>query len=439
MLTAILAISFLPVPAWAQGSVEVRISGDPALPGPIESELRDIFGDTLSEVLLSGSIEELRQSPSTEVAGAIRTGINIVIEPKGYSVGELELDLESEPIKAEFLVHPVGWTATDPHAVTDLSIRLSGEGLEEFWQERLGARLAENEQAIKEAYSRNLAGLPAAALEPSWALDLVVPHLAESDPAAAIFPDFAIRHEVTLGSTAEVTLFLTPVGDLVELIRPRMYSRTLYNLILDRYRERLLAASRFIEGMPKPEIEAASEEIASKLKSALEEDELSKRLNAEVEIEVGVLQDSDDPVALLTVTVESLSYDMECETFVDFGNESRDSTEIEARLGVLFTRNVEAFVNFNYFTNDTTLRTDVALGVLPWRDAFVAVGYDTDRKAAKYFFSQTLSPGLRVRGEIFQQDDLNEFGMTYQFQQYISAGVYTNGNNEYWVRGILRL
>jgi hypothetical protein len=127
------------------------------------------------------------------------------------------------------------------------------------------------------------------------------------------------------------------------------------------------------------------------------------------------------------------------ENFIDFGNESRDSAEVQSRFGVLLARGIEVFVNLNYFTNDSTLETDIALGLRPARGTFAAVGYDVEREGMKYFFEQRLNPGLMLRSEIFEDDALNEFGMTYQFQQYVSGGVFTNGDNEYWVRAIFTL
>jgi len=100
---------------------------------------------------------------------------------------------------------------------------------------------------------------------------------------------------------------------------------------------------------------------------------------------------------------------------------------------------VEVFVNLNFFTNDNTLETDVALGFRPGRGTFTGFGYDLEREAGKYFFEQEISRGLVLRGEIFEDDQFNEFGMTYQFQQYLSGGFYTNGDNEFWARAIFTL
>jgi hypothetical protein len=147
----------------------------------------------------------------------------------------------------------------------------------------------------------------------------------------------------------------------------------------------------------------------------------------------------NEPVAVIDAVVESEVYDLELETFVDFGNESRDSAEVQGRIGVLLARGIEVFANLNYFTNDNTLETDIALGLAPVREVFLAVGYDLERDAPKYFFGLDVAPGLRLRGEIFEEDTLNEFGLTYQFQQYFSAGFFTNADNEFWVRAIFTL
>jgi hypothetical protein len=428
----------LPAASWAENSVDVQVEGVPPLPQVVQVELSDIFHDTLLSVLFAAeSGQQLRQGDPVQVADAIRTGINIVIEPKGYSVASLVLDLASTPTSARFLVHPVGWTDKDPHAVTGVEVELSDEGLGQYWATRLGSRLSQNAGVIEEAYRKTLVGLPSQAADRQWALGIVLPHLSDSDPAAQVFPGFEIEHTVVLAPTTIVTLKLKPTGQVIELVRPRMYSRTLYNLILDRLRERLLADSDFLEGMPKAEVEANVKDIAAQLKSSVEADPLARRLNAHVSVEVSVLK--DEPVALVTSVVESSTYDMGLEAFIDFGNENSDSTEIQGRFGLIVMKGVEIFANLNYFTNDNTLNTDFALGLLPGKDTFAAVGYNVDRKEPKYFFEHSFTQGLKLRGEVFKDDKLDQFGLSYQFQQYLSAGLFTNGNNEYWVRAILRL
>ncbi len=424
--------------AQADDLIDVHISGDPPIPEVINTELCDIFSDTLTHVLFGGdgSIDLAGLDP-IEIAEGIRTGINIVIEPRGYTVAQLHLDTEAAPAVAEFLVHPSGWTEENRASVESVEVELGREGLDEFWIERMGERLAAREDDLREVYEEYLVGLPANAADESWVLGIVIPCLEEADPLPELFPGFAVTRSVTLGSTATVTILLAPVEELIELVRPRMYSFTLYNVILDRLRERLLAEADFIEGMPRAEIDAAKDEIAHRLEDALERDPLMDHLDAYASITILTL--ADEPVVRIDTMVESLAYDLWLEAFVDFGNESRDSAEIQSRFGVLLARGIEIFVNLNYFTNDSTLETDIALGLRPTRGTFAAIGYDTEREAGKYFFEQQVSPGLIFRGEIFEDDAFNEFGVTYQFQQYLSAGMYTNGDNEYWVRAIFAL
>ena len=423
--------------AHAEGLVDVRITGEPPLPQPISDELRDIFADTLSDVLFAEDVTpEQMSANSSEIAEAIRTGANVLIEPRGYTVAALTLDFAASPVIAEFLVHPVGWTPENPASVVDVDVSL-GAGLDSFWIEKFGGRIDENKAMFRDAYRPCLVGLPVYASNRDWALDIVLPALAAADPSPSIFPDFEIQRNVEIGPVATVIITLVPKGDIVELIRPRMYSQTLYNIILDRLRERLLAETDFIEGMPRAEIDAADDEIAAHLEEALERDPLMEQFHAYASVTVVTLP--LEPVARVDATVESLSYHLWLETFVDFGNEARDSAEVQSRFGVLLARGLEVFVNLNYFTNDSTLETDLAFGLRPARGTFAAIAYDLEREAPKYFVEQQLDPGLMLRGEIFEDDALNEFGITYHFQQYLSGGVYTNGDNEYWVRAIFTL
>lgn len=345
--------------------------------------------------------------------------------------------MRADPISAKFLVHPVGWTESDPHAVTDVAIQLDSEELGQFWVDKLGARLSANSESLKAAYRKLLVGLPSQASDQQWALNIVLPHLSDNDPAAALFPDFEIQHSVTLAPTATVTLKLKPKGELVQLVRPRMYSRTLFNLVLDRLRERLLAESGFLVGMPKSEITAFSKDIDSSLTVSLDKDPLADSLNAGFTIEISVLK--DEPVALITAVVESRSFDTSIEGFIDFGKQKSNATEFQDRFGVMIMSGTEIFVNLDYFTNNNTIDTDFALGFLPGKDTFAAVGYDMKRKAQKYFFQQSFSHAFKLRGEIFKDNELNEFGLTYQFQQYLSGGVFTNADDKFWVRAIIKL
>jgi len=428
----------IPSAARADEMIEVRVEGHPPLPPPIKSELIDIFTDTLTDVLFDGEISPDRMSLDTEeIADAIRTGANILIEPRGYSVTDLTLDFDRTPVLAVFEVHPVGWTIDDPAAVTDVQIELVPDGLAQFWMEKLGQRIADNRDELIDTYELYLLGLPVYASDRQWALDIVMPELVRNDPAPALCRGYSVEREVELGPVATVKIHLIPVDDLIELIRPRMYSQTLYNIILDRLRERLLAEADILEGMPKEEINGAEGEIARYLQERLAQDPLVNQFDAYVSIEMATIP--MEPVVRIDVTVESRSYHLWLETFIDFGNESRDSAEIQSRFGVLLARGVEIFANLNYFTNDNTLETDLAFGLRPTRGTFAAVGYDLEREAMKYFLEQQLDPGLMVRGEIFEDDELNEFGVTYQFQQYLSGGVFTNGDNEYWVRAIFTL
>jgi len=423
---------------YAETLVETHIVSNPVVPQPIASELSDIFTDTLVQVLFENEESDgLLESDPDTVAEAIRTGINIVIQPKGYSVTLLELDFSAAPVRAVFHVSPVGWTEEEPNAVLDVDVVLSHDGLPDFWYDRFTQRLEERRQELIDVYRRFLTGLPAGAIDREWSTSIIMPYLLDADPSVILFPDFDIELAVQTGAVAVVTLKLTPVGDVINLVRPRMYSMTLYNVILDRLRERVLAEADFIEGMPRAEVDMAAEEIAAQLEFALEQDVFMQELKAYSAIEVTTIP--DEPVVRVDVMVESRLYDLDLEVFVDFGNEARDTAEVQARLGFLLARGAEVFVNLNYFTNDSTLETDLALGFRPMRGTFSAIGYDLEREAFKYFIEQELGPGLILRGEIFEEDDLNEFGMTYQFQQYLSAGMYTNGNNEYWVRAIFKL
>jgi len=427
----------IPAIAGADASIDLSVHEVPPQPQPVSEVLKQLLSDTLADVLIDddGASELLASDPG-EVAEAIRTGINIVIEPKGYNVTDLQLDLDSSPIRAELTLKPVGWTESDSHAVTGVEIRLEPGNLDAFWISRISERL-NSDPGTAGFYESYLLGLPTQAVDSNWALQIVLPYIDTENPADRLLPSYSVDYDITLGTTAIVTLTFHPKGDIIERIRPRMYSFTLLNVVMDRFRERLLAATDFIEGMPRDEIELAKDEIEARLSEAIENDSLAKDLDAYASIEIELLD--YEPVIVVDARIESRRYDTSVEAFIDFGNEARDSSEIQCRLGFLVTRGVEIFTNLNYFTNDSTLDTDVGLGLRPYRGSFVGIGYDLDHEFMKYFAEQELYPGLNLRAEIFEEDTLNEFGMVYQFQQYIAAGAFTNGDNEFWARAIFSL
>lgn len=425
--------------AKALPNIKVVIIAKPEIPEFVEAELKSILTGTLEDVLFDDEDSTLvKEENAGEIAEAIRTGINILIEPRGFTVAELKLDFSKKPVSAIFTVHPVNWKEDDPHAVKDVEIELEPDGLQEFWLQRFRLQLEEKNLELKARFAPILVGLPVKPLDEDWLLSLVMPVIRESDALTELFQDFEIDYDINLDLTAVVKITLKPKGALVELVRPRMYSRTIPNIVLDRFRERLISYADILEKMPKSQIALAENEIETLITQMLKGDNLAKELNAHIVIEIEVLENS--PVALVTASVESETYDISLETFIDFGNESRDSTEVQARIGFIFVRGAEVFVNFNFFTNDNTLETDYCVGLMPGRSTFIAGGYDTKRSRSKFFIEQKISEGLKLRGEIFEEDnDFNEFGITYQFQQYLSMGIFTNGTNEFWLRGIIEL
>lgn len=443
-VTALLVLSLFafvcyPLSLNAEETVRVRITLNPSAPAPLLDELIDIFTDTLTQVLTEDKVNgALSTLDPAVIADGIKTGLNVLLQPKGFWVSNLTLDFDSTPVTADITIYPVGWTEQDPQVTDSVVIHLDDTGLDPFWLDRMNARLAENETRLKNYYNIYLLNLPLNAIDRDWLLGLVLPDLVQTDPAPDIFIGFSVSHTIDISNPeAMLTLHLEPDTRVIELIRTRMYSHTLYNMILDRFRELVFAEAGMIRGMPISLVEDSLDELAEHLITAIENHELADIFNAYTSVVLEVLPDA--PVLRIDVIVESRLFDLQLETFVDFGNEYHDSAEIQARFGLLAARGIEALVNLNFFTNDLTLETDVALGLRPARGTFVAIGYDLERESPKYFFEQEFSTGLILRGEIFEHDTLNEFGICYQFQQYLSVGMFSNGDNDYWVRAIFKL
>ena len=446
LLIILAAILFTSTPgsvSAAGTNVEVFIFSSPPMPAPVEEELQALFLSTLSEVLVSeDQPRNILESNIEEIAEAIRDGVNIVIEPRGYYVYQLGLTSAEDSIQADFYVHPYGWTSEDPHAVTMVDLVISEEAQSDFWLDQFNRRLEANQRVdgptILQILESRLIGLPVYAQLDDWALNLVLNDQIVTDLLQPLYPSCDIDWSVELGPTAIITLNLSYSRNVIELIRPRMYSNTLYNAILDRFRERLLVeADDLLIGLPREEIAPASDEIEERLAEALDRDKMAGHLNTYSKVNITLPE--EEPVVVVDAQIESKSYDMVLETFVDFGNEANDSTEVQARFGLLLERQFEIFTNLNYFTNDSTLNTDIGFGIRPTGTTFVAFGYDLKDEETKYFLTHDFARGFELRGEVFEDETKNEFGLTYQFQQYLSGGFFTNADNEYWMRAIFSL
>ncbi|MCK4719029.1 hypothetical protein KAU08_00145, partial [bacterium] len=235
-VTALLVLSLVtfvcfPLSLNAEETVRVRITLNPSAPAPLFYELNDIFTDTLTRVLTEDKVNgALSTLDPAVIADGIKTGLNVLLQPKGFWVGSLTLDFDSPPVTADITIYPVGWTEEDPQVTDSVTIHLDETGLDPFWLDRMNARLSENETRLKNYYNVYLVNLPLNVIDRDWLLGLVLPDLVETDPAPDIFHGFSVSHTIDI-SNPEVllTLRLEPDTRVIELIRTRMYSHTLYN------------------------------------------------------------------------------------------------------------------------------------------------------------------------------------------------------------------
>ncbi len=412
---------------------------DPPAPKPLENQLHSVISATLMDVLITrkpGNIDAIRKHID-EISVALREGLNVVLEPKGFVVTDVKLEV-GMTTKVMVSIIPAGGPPGQPGPVCEgAELILSLDDIPDFWHPALERELDAMRDNASREYSAYLVGVPLAATDKGFINDALDPYLSSVEPLQPGFNDFSVATRWELDTISRVYITLTPSGETVNRLRVRMSGDTIPNLALDELRDSISSRSDIVVGMPVNLVQSNLDLIGDYFANLVEADSLAQIFEARAKVEF--LYREEDASLIALCDVRSELYDLNLRGYIDFGNEDVDSGEVEARLGYFFMKDIEVMFVLNLYTNDMTLEPDALLGWRPIEGTFLAAGWDIDAGAQKFFFDQRLTHNLYFEGEIFAESDRNQMGVYYRFHQYFSGGVYATGDSDYWFRTTFRL
>ncbi len=419
--------------------VRLTLSFEPGVPEPIETGLHSVILATLNDVLIenqSSPVASLRRH-TEQVSLALKEGLNVVLEPKGFSLREIRLDIAQTTI-AEIGIVPAGGVSGEPGpACTGLEIELDPGEVNDFWHPVFRESL-EAVRADAEAYYLHYTlGLPLVATDKSFINNAIAPFISDTSPVSGAFPHYSLSNELDIAETSILTIRLSEPVDRVRILRVSMSGDTVPNVVLDRLRDAITSHSDVAVGMPRSLVQDDLARIGGYFAALVESEETAQFFDADASIDFNY-EDEDDSLIVLC-EVRSGTYDINLRGYIDFGLEDADSSEVEGRIGYFMTHNFELMFVLNLYTTDMTLEPDALIGWRPKEGTFFAGGYDIDAKDHKFFFSQRLGGNFFCEGEIFGEDDRSQYGILYRFHQYFSGGLYATGGGDYWFRTTFRL
>jgi len=419
--------------------VRLTLSFEPGVPEPVETGLYSVILATLNDVLIenqSSGAASLRRH-TEQVSLALKEGLNVVLEPKGFSLREIRLDI-AHITTVEIGIVPAGGVSGEPGpACTGLEIELDPGEVSDFWHPVFLESL-EAVRADAEAYYLHYTlGLPLVAADKSFITNAIAPFISDTSPVSAAFPHYTLTNELDIAETSILTIRFSEPVDHVRILRVRMSGDTVPNVVLDGLREAITSHSDIAVGMPRLLVQDNLAGIGEYFAAIVKTEEAAQFFDADTSIDFSY-EDEDDSLIVLC-EVRSGTYDINLRGYIDFGLEDADSGEVEGRVGYFMTRDFELMVVLNLYTTDMTLEPDALIGWRPREGSFFAGGYDIDAKDHKFFFSQRLGENFFCEGEIFGEDDRSQYGILYRFHQYFSGGLYATGDGDYWFRTTFRL
>jgi hypothetical protein len=398
--------------------VRLDLTASVDFPEPIMDGLHSVIFATLDDVLLkrqTHSINSLNKHAS-EVSDAIREGLNVVLEPKGFTVSEVALEAGVETtVKIEIM--PAGGVSGEPGPVcTGVEIELLRGHASDFWDPILSRALESVRDKAEAYYARYLVNIPLVVTDESFILNAIAPYTGDTTIIGAAFPDYTPVIDVEPGAISKVNVALDAPSNPVQRLRVRMSGDTIPNVVLDELRDAITSRSETVVGMPKSLVMASVDDIGAHFANLVETDPDARFFDAKAKVRFDF--DDEDNSLIAMCEVRSRIYDVNLRGYIDFGLEDADSSEVEGRVGYFFAPEIEIMVVLNLYTNDMTLEPDALLGWRPREGSFFAGGYDIEAKGSKFFISQELGENIFAEAEIFAENDRSQYGLLYRFHQY---------------------
>jgi hypothetical protein len=248
-----------------------------------------------------------------------------------------------------------------------------------------------------------------------------------------MFPDMEIGISITVGETTQVVVDLKPLDGVVKTLRVRGYSRSLFQMTLDSFKELVTSNSNIVVGMPISLVQNLHGEIESEFARIVLEDPFARRFHAVPVCRLYFLE-RDPLAAYLELRTESDTFQFRAEAMVDIGN-NENATLFKSHAGAMLGNNFEVFTQLNFFPDDIRFRPDIGFGLHPFPGSMVAAGWDIQNGVAKLYARQYVSRDIHIEAEHFSEDKgQDQFGLVYKPFQFVSFGVFTDGDDDYWLR-----
>lgn len=398
------------------------------IPQQVRAKIINTLTQTLERILLdkSGNSIENYRGAREEIESSIIKGLNIVFEPKGYAVDSLNLDF-AETTRADFVVKPFG------KYVSDVAFEIDTRNFHSFWKDRFESIFISSETRMSDYYTKLLKGLPVNAEDSDWAFNQVLGDIQNKSMLNEMFEDMRIDVDVRIGETAVVQVGLEPLEPVAKTLRVRAYSRSVFQLVLEPVKELVTSHSNIIVGIPHSWLENSKSEIESEFSRIVSEDPLSKKLDLHTICRLYFLE-RDPDAAYLDVKTESGTWRLSAEMMIDIGN-SDNPNEFESHLGIMLGSMFECFAMVNFFPDEISFHPDAGIGIYPFVGTFIAGAWDIDNGKTKIHAYQYLTRDTRIEAEIFSDEDKqDQYGFVYKPFQYVSFGLFTDGDEDYWLR-----
>jgi hypothetical protein len=398
------------------------------VPDAVKARLEKTLDQTLRRILIEkdDSTIENYGNVKDSIESSIIEGLNIAFEPKGYMVESLDLTF-GNTTDADFVVRPY------KRYVKDVSIILDTANFHPFWQDLFNRRFNDISDRYMEACNPLLIGLPVDAEDQDWAFNLVKDDVQSISILSDSFHDMMVEESFDIEETATLSIAMTPKTPVIKTLRVRAYSQSMFQLVLDPIKELVSSQSNIIVGMPLSWLESSHSDIEKEFCRIIENDSISRKFSLETTCRL-YFQEKYPDSAFIEIKTESTKWFVGAKAMVDVGN-NQTPDEFEAHLGMMLGRSFELFTQLNFFPDDVRFRTDIGAGLHLLPGNYIGGGWDINESGGKMFFHQYITRDMRIEAEIFSEDkDQDQYGFVYKPFQFVSFGIFSDGDDDYWLR-----
>lgn len=409
---------------------ELQVNCDYPVPVPdaVKARLEKTLDQTLRRILIEkdDSTIENYMKVKDSIESSIIEGLNIAFEPKGYTVESLNLTFGSTT-EADFVIRPY------KRYVKDISVILDTANFHPFWQELFNRRFKDINDRYITACSPLLIGLPVDAEDQDWAFNLVKEDAQSISILSDSFHDMTVEESFDIEETTILNIAMTTKTPVIKTLRVRAYSQSMFQLVLDPIKELVSSQSNIIVGMPLSWLESSHSDIEQEFCRIIENDSISRKFSLNTTCRL-YFQEKYPGSAFIEIKTESTRWFVGAKAMVDVGN-NETPDEFQAHLGMMMGDSFEIFTQLNFFPDDVRFRTDIGAGFHLIPGNFVGWGWDVNESGGKMYFHQYITRDMRIEAEVFSENkDQDQYGFVYKPFQFVSFGVFSDGDDDYWLR-----